>query len=278
MATATSDAVGANPLDAYTTFLFEQLFNPPNGNAQEEVQKTFQKRTAPDGTITGVLSFREEKTGAIKLLPSYEVAIFCDETRLEKVDWSTELYDSVIEDLHNMNNDCNNAFMYTDTFENKPDVIQMCPWFLQYVRAKKYHTTQDLTSTRAKLAVAGLDKLITKMLYRPIDLLTLWDKCMLHEMMHTKAGGLKDDVNGFSGYGWKNCKKISTEADKCFDNADSFAILGSALYWKTQGREIDDNGKFTSPPTGQTRNIGFVGSGAGRGSDTMKNDAAKRFM
>ncbi|KAI1394927.1 hypothetical protein F4819DRAFT_227746 [Hypoxylon fuscum] len=177
-----------------------------------------------------------------------------------------------------MQNDCNNAFMYTDTFLYKPDAIQICPWFLEYVKAKKYHTTKDLTSTRAKLAVAGVDKLITKVLYRPIDLLTLWDKCMLHEMTHTKAGGSKKDINNFSGYGWKNCKKISTEADKCFDNADSFAILGSALYWKTQGREIDDKGKFTSPPTGQRSNIGFVGSGAGRGSDNMKNDAAKRFM
>ncbi|KAI1394928.1 hypothetical protein F4819DRAFT_501445 [Hypoxylon fuscum] len=92
MATATSDAIGANPLDAYTTFLLQQLFNPPNGNAQEEVQKTFQKRTATTGDITGILSFREEKTGDIPLLLSYEVVIFCDETRFEKVDWSDELW------------------------------------------------------------------------------------------------------------------------------------------------------------------------------------------
>ncbi|KAI0376471.1 hypothetical protein F5Y04DRAFT_285911 [Hypomontagnella monticulosa] len=270
MASATVNAVQAEPLDPYTTFLFAQLFNPPNGNAREKIQEKFQ----------GILSYREEKTGDILplLSVSNEVVIFCDEKRLEKVDWHEDLFDSVIKDLHNMQNDCINAFMWTDVFENKPDAIQICPWFLQYVKSKKYRTVKDITSIRAMLAVAGLDKLLTKMIYRPIDLLSLWDKCMLHEMMHTKPGSSKKDIEGFSGYGWKNCKKISTEADKCFDNADSFAILASALYWKIQGREIDSDGKFTNPPAVQQSNIGFVGSGAGRGTDTMKNDAAKRFM
>ncbi|KAI0007710.1 hypothetical protein F4779DRAFT_492103 [Xylariaceae sp. FL0662B] len=99
--------------------------------------ETFQKRTAPDGKITAILSFREEKTGAILSLPSYEAVIFCDNARLEKVNWNDQLYDNMIEDLHNMNNDCNDVFMYTDTFENKPDAIQICPWFLRYVKTKK---------------------------------------------------------------------------------------------------------------------------------------------
>lgn len=38
MAEATSSAVGANPMDAYTTFLLGQLFNYPNNNALEKVQ------------------------------------------------------------------------------------------------------------------------------------------------------------------------------------------------------------------------------------------------
>ncbi|OTA94568.1 hypothetical protein M434DRAFT_29714 [Hypoxylon sp. CO27-5] len=91
MATAASDALSANPLDAYTTFLLAQLFNPPNRNAQEEVRKAFQKGTDEKGEIKGILSFREEKTGDILSQPSYEAAIFCDETRFEKVDWSDRL-------------------------------------------------------------------------------------------------------------------------------------------------------------------------------------------
>lgn len=65
----------------------------------------------------------------------------------------------------------------------------------------KWKTGVDVKSIRGKLASNGADKWITNRKYTPIDLVSLWDKVMLHEMTHTKAGGLKEDVGGFGGYG-----------------------------------------------------------------------------
>ncbi|KAI1758622.1 hypothetical protein GGR53DRAFT_516504 [Hypoxylon sp. FL1150] len=279
MAEVTSLAVGAAPMDAYTNFLLAQLFNHPNNNAQEKVQEAINPRTADDGKITGILSFREEKTGRAVGLPTYDVVIFCDEKRLFPLEGNTNwVFDSVLEDTQKTETltYCKKSFMYAQRFERHADSIQICPWFLQYIKSKKYHTNEDLTSYRARLAVAGIDKLITKAIYKPIDLMSLWDKCMLHEMMHTKSGMKKNDVGGTSGYGWKNCKKLST-GPKWYDNADSYAILGNALYWNSKGSEINSDGKFTIPPlTAKRRN--WLGSGAGRGLDAIKLDATKQLI
>lgn len=208
-------------------------------------------------------------------LPSHEIVIFCNKDRLVPVQRDNDvLFDNVMQDLVGKADACLAAFMYTERFEGKPDAIQICPWFLGYAKAKRYRTMAGLSSVRAALAVIGLDKLITKLIYTPIDLLSLWDKVMFHEMMHTEAGGSKDDVGEFSGYGWKNCKRLSTDP-RCYDNADSFAILGSALYWNSQGRQIDVNGKFITPPGAAKR---WLGSGAGRGLDAVRLNAVKQFV
>lgn len=236
--------------------------------------------TTTEGKIKGILSFREEKTGRADLLPTYEAVIFCDEKRLFPVESNDAwLFDDVLKDSQEATTKENcqkDIFMYTYTFKRHADSIQICPWFLQYIKGKKFQTVRGVTQWRAFLAVVGVDKLITKVKYRPIDLLSLWDKVMLHEMMHTTAGYEKKDIDEFGGYGWKNCKALSTDPE-CIDNADSFAILGSALYWKTQGREIDGNGKFTTPPSTKKR-WNWLGSGAGQGQDTIKVDAVKQFV
>jgi hypothetical protein len=168
--------------------------------------------------------------------------------------------------------------MYTQTWPNHWDTIQVCPWFLEYAMAKKYHTDVDLRELRAFLAVKGLDKYITNHKYTPIDLMTLWDKAMLHEMMHTTPGGLKEDVGGFGGYGWKNCKILAGNG-KGVNNADSWALFASALYWFNQNSPIDQNGDFTTSAMalqqGTTKR--WLGSGPAMGVGAAKADAVKQF-
>lgn len=43
--------------------------------------------------------------------------------------------------------------------------------------------------------------LIADVWYTPVDLISLFDKVMLHELTHTRIGGATRDVGGFSGYG-----------------------------------------------------------------------------
>lgn len=218
----------------------------------------------------------DEKTGNLDDLDKNEVVIFCDTSRLERrVSDPLHLYDNKVKQAVGTTNGCGTAFMYTQTFANHWDVIQVCPWFLQYAVAKKYHTKTDIRDLRAFTAVKGLDKWITNKKYTPIDLMSLWDKCMLHEMMHTTPGGLKEDVGGTGGYGWKNCKGMASDKGKT--NADSYALFGSALYWFNQGSPIDENGDFTSPAM-TSNSKRWLGGGIAQGIDAVKREAVKQFM
>lgn len=77
----------------------------------------------------------------------------------------------------------------------------MCPWFTEYAMAKKYKTFKDIRGLRSFMSTIGADKLIQNIVYTPIDLFSLWDKVMVHEMMHTKAGGGQRDKEGVHSYG-----------------------------------------------------------------------------
>lgn len=216
------------------------------------------------GERLGILAFQEDKTdiGPLKEDPN-DVVIFCDLERLERrLKDPLHHWDNKAGQAVGMTDGCGSSFMYTQTFEGQFDVIQVCPWFLEYAVAKKYHTTPEITKLKAYVAVKGVDDFISKQIYTFIDLLSLWDKTMLHEFMHTKPGATKEDVKGFIGYGWKNCKSIAVNG-RGRVNADSYALFGLALYWFSEGHPIDENGNFPNgiPADASKR---WVGSGAVR--------------
>ncbi|KAI8630264.1 hypothetical protein F5Y19DRAFT_474652 [Xylariaceae sp. FL1651] len=251
MANIAVASVNTVPIDPEASRLLQQLFNIQGSAAKTLVEGAFAPGPANNkGEALGILTFQEEKTGSIESLGRgiNEVVIFCDRGRLQsRMKDPLHLYDSKAKAAVSLMDPCLSAFMYTETFSSHWDLIQICPWFLEYAKAKKYGTSKDVSSLRAKLALKGLDKLITEKFYTPIDLMSLWDKCMLHEMMHTKPGGQKKDVGGWTGYGWKNCKALSTDSES-LNNADSYALFGSALYWAKAGSAIDENGNFISGP------------------------------
>lgn len=53
-----------------------------------------------------------------------------------------------------------------------------------------------MKSLRSRIKATVQDLRAFNWIFAPVDLLSLWDQTMLHEMMHTKAGGDKDDVGG----------------------------------------------------------------------------------
>lgn len=222
------------------------------------------------GDRTGILAFKDEKTGSLDALDQNEVVIFCDTSRLERrAKDPLHYYDNKAKEAVGMTDGCGGAFMYTQAWAKHWDVIQVCPWFLEYATAKKYRTNADTTTLKAFLAAKGLDDLITDRVYTPIDLLALWDKSMLHEFMHTKAGSTKEDVGGFGGYGWKNCKGMAGDG-RGQTNADSYALFGSALYWFNQGSPIDENGNFKNEVPSDATKRRWVGSGAVRAAEALQ--------
>ncbi|KAI1348955.1 hypothetical protein F5Y01DRAFT_317306 [Xylaria sp. FL0043] len=244
-------SVNTVPLDPDAAPLLQQLFNVEGVAAKALIERVFAPGPANNrGEKSGILTFQDEITDTVESIGEglNEVVIFCDTSRLEKIDRDRDhLYDNKAKQAVSSENLCTSAFMYTQTFQRHWDLIQICPWFLQYAKAKKYRTSKDLSSWRARLAVIGLDRFITKIFYTPIDLMSLWDKCMLHEMMHTQPGGSKIDSTGWNGYGWKNCKALGHTFKQ--SNADSYALFGSALYWAKAGSPIDENGNFISDPS-----------------------------
>ncbi|KAI1357818.1 hypothetical protein F5Y08DRAFT_346345 [Xylaria arbuscula] len=264
MAELAVSSVNTVPIDPYADRLLQQLFNAQGIQAKTIIERTFAKGPANNkGERTGILTFEEEKTGGFESIDGdvNEVVIFCDTSRLiTTMRDPAHMYDTKARQAVALIDPCLTAFMYTTRFVQQWDSIQICPWFLEYAKAKKYGTSKDIKSLRAKLAMKGLDKLITDAFYTPIDLLSLWDKCMLHEMVHTKVAGMKEDIGGHKGYGWKNCRALSAD-DNSRKNADSFALFGSALNWERAGFPIDDDGNFISDPIinqdGSKREVGL---------------------
>lgn len=93
--------------------------------------------------------------------------------------------------------------------------------------------------TKAKL-YQGISKALSKMhtLLTPIDVESLLDKVILHELSHTSVAGGSLDVDGPSiltiKYGWNRCRKLAQEGSDKLEreaqvNADSIALFGSGM-------------------------------------------------
>ncbi|KAJ5216528.1 uncharacterized protein N7498_002935 [Penicillium cinerascens] len=133
----------------------------------------------------------------------------------------------------------------------KPSQVQLCPWFLNWMKSKD---TKSLKEAEAKglfwRAISkGLSK--THMLLTPIDVTSLLDKVILHELTHTRVGGESVDVDGPSfltvRYGWNRCRKLAQEGSsdpsrQAQVNADSIALCGSAIRYIKEGKRVKKNG------------------------------------
>jgi hypothetical protein len=162
--------------------------------------------------------------------------------------------------------------------------IQICPWYLTY-ELKQSQETQTITGVSKTLWTKIMTRLgpyIANKIYAPIDFMSAFDKVLLHEITHTSFGGKGSDPNehggtkdvgGFSGYGWRNCRRLSTvvtdigarvfggdqNAGKNSKSrtgvylannvADTWALYGSASYLLDGGKDgqhkyVDDNGQI----------------------------------
>jgi hypothetical protein len=121
---------------------------------------------------------------------------------------------------------------------NKPSQVQICPWFINWMKSVD---TKDFEDAKMKAKIyQGVSSTLSKMhtLLTPIDVVSLLDKVILHELSHTRVAGESLDVDGPSiltvKYGWNRCRKLAQEGSGNFNrqsqvNADSIALLGSGM-------------------------------------------------
>ncbi|KAL3429082.1 hypothetical protein BDV09DRAFT_180936 [Aspergillus tetrazonus] len=251
--------------------LLENLF----GN-HSTVHVETQRRKVQGVFFKTRVGIKDRNTALTKpVLDFYDVRFYCDSRRIKKQLSRTNgirLFNTHTKELLAENYisellECLTNFAWTmcpyDETENCE--ITFCPWFLEYGMKRKYKTFsswwKDKSAvTWAKLATL-LDKWITNRYYTPIDLVSLFDKVILHELMHTRGATGPDkfipvDVGGRDGYGWKNAKRIakvvtdlSTDSETLGPekNADNLALFGSAALMIKKGIEIHDNGSFVEP-------------------------------
>jgi hypothetical protein len=120
----------------------------------------------------------------------------------------------------------------------QPSHVQICPWFINWM---KWVDTKSFKDAQTKaMFYQGLSKGLSKIhtLLTPIDVDSLLDKVILHELSHTSVAGKSLDVDGPSiltvKYGWNRCRKLAQEGSGNFNrqsqvNADSIALLGSGM-------------------------------------------------
>ncbi|KAI9678287.1 MAG: hypothetical protein M1817_006232 [Caeruleum heppii] len=154
------------------------------------------------------------------------------------------------------------AFTYVNPKKEKWSTITLCPWFLSYAMKERWPSCDAWNEKIKSLSAQILDRAVTRFAYTPIDLFSLFDKVIIHELTHTRSGGGARDVNmngltdGKKAYGFKKCRDISGRESRegefipetvPHNNADTFAIFASGVRLINAGGTIDDRGRITRP-------------------------------
>lgn len=131
--------------------------------------------------------------------------------------------------------------------------MQICPWFLDYAMKKNPAFQDGVQKTLWSKIMTGIVPIVKKTAYTDIDVLSLIDKVLLHEMTHVGSGATIDVGGPLKAYGWKNCRALSTARtnpstntygpDK---NADSIALFASACHLILNGGTMNGDGTFTN--------------------------------
>lgn len=123
--------------------------------------------------------------------------------------------------------------------------LQVCPWFLEYAMKKDPAFQDAVQRTLWGKIMSGVTRIVKKAGYTDVDVLSLIDKVLLHELTHMKGAGSTLDVGGIGGYGWKNCRKLSTVRTDVGakrygpeKNADSIALFASGTLLHSGPRTV----------------------------------------
>ncbi|KAI4671726.1 uncharacterized protein J4E78_000222 [Alternaria triticimaculans] len=169
-----------------------------------------------------------------------------------------------------------NTGVFKTTTVRRPAQIQLCSWFVDWIKQKEYKTADDVQKRtkigRKMINRAASNRMTFGLGLNQIDAYSLLDKVLLHEMTHargafqewTKKGvveGIKDVLTpniflrqfDWAAYGWEGVGKLARKGGELNtpggpdNNADTIALFGSAckLMRDPQNpRKVDSKGRI----------------------------------
>ena len=82
--------------------------------------------------------------------------------------------------------ECSGAFAWTmvPVDDSKPDIMQMCPWFLDYAMKQKFQWQTEIGGGKIGSMISNLklDKFAVWAKYTSVDLFQLYEKVIVHEV------------------------------------------------------------------------------------------------
>lgn len=165
---------------------------------------------------------------------------------------------------------------YTQVWKNerKASQIQLCPWMLDWAKKiKGLIDAKDLNKKAKTVEFLANFAVNHDFVLTPIDIESILDKVILHEMTHTIVGGESTDIDESSvlkiRYGWKRCRDLAKEGDTTKtrqgqQNADSIALaafgkfalgnfcvvylnFSTAIKLSDEGILVHEDGTLTKP-------------------------------
>ncbi|KAI9673620.1 MAG: hypothetical protein M1817_002257 [Caeruleum heppii] len=216
----------------------------------------------------GILSMRNEVNGNPG---TDDVKFYCNTDRFEKLAdgrWrDNDLMEIVPDESGNPLKDCGGltmAYTYVSEDSSKWSTIT------GYAQEKKWPECGTFGEKIKSMAAGVFDNIVTKYKFTPVDLFSLFDKVIIHELTHTRSAGqtwdsLMDPNGKYEldnlAYGFKNCHAIRDrrtgegdfeDSELPQNNADTYAIFASGVRIINGGGSVDDEGKITKP-TNQKR-------------------------
>lgn len=145
-----------------------------------------------------------------------------------------------------------------------PTVITLCPVYLQKLGHSQFKTSAKLTLfEKLDRAASNIFDPISNLGRTQIDTVSLLDKCLLHELTHTRPAGLPDPTSLYKvittedigDFGWNGCIKAANPL-----NADSLAYfgLGVSLLKKSPPEYISKDGKISTTRPKAKRSLGLM--------------------
>ncbi|KAH7071450.1 hypothetical protein BKA63DRAFT_73050 [Paraphoma chrysanthemicola] len=165
---------------------------------------------------------------------------------------------------------------WTIIYEEKPTMIQLCPWFVSWIKERKYKLGKDAMNTLIGKSLITISESKAPFGFAQIDSFSLLDKVLLHEMTHGRSAymmfdededmwreGLIDAIDrtgwfglgilGAPSYGWKHCVSLARRGEPLGgenapdNNADTLALFGSICKLmddQNNPRTVDDRGRI----------------------------------
>ncbi|KAL9618039.1 MAG: hypothetical protein Q9160_007228 [Pyrenula sp. 1 TL-2023] len=226
-------ALDANPRAQSTNDLYNMLFDDID-----------QARTRVKDVLKGVGDRIPANSNAgTDRWDQDEIVVYCDFSRIQDIEgnkWDPASEEYVTDDDDYKQCASKSAadvspLAYTSVFKNPtegdpartpPTIVQLCPWFVQLIKDKKY-PDMNLPSFKNFAANLWIAKNKISGTVNQMDIFALLDHVVLHELTHSK--GLEtQDVGGFpKAYFWANVQKENMIGGS--NNADSITYFAQGI-------------------------------------------------